>query len=477
MIFLKRLYLRAVRYKKQNGGITVWLALSFLVFLGLYQVCLQSVWKQSQRQQAEQAAEAGIFSLLSEYEPHLLEDYDLFYVDTSFRSGIEKQDELCSHLWKFIDMNLKNSLEQPMYGLQLEGVNVTDLVRATDGNGMAFYQQAVRIMKEKRGVSLAEDWLSLESWRKDADEKAEKYERHCERYKGSVVNYEAEEEEEEPEEEAFTWDGLWENFTFSMAIPYDRILSKKEVFLDTAPSHRTLSIGSGSTKTVGMLDRQWFISYLCEYLTHAQEMLEQERETGYLDYQLEYIISGENSDSGNLEKVIRKLLLMREGINYTFLLSHPDYEDKAEVLAYLLAGLTGNKVLIKSVKHLILLGWAYGESLAEIRQLLGGYDLAMIKTEDHWQVSLSGLLTMIGNPGKYDVQVKKQEGMDYEDCMRIFLMLQSEQELAMRALDIIEGELQCKKGCENIHLDHCVEALTAQLWMNGIYLERSAGYE
>lgn len=477
MTFLKRLYPKAAVYKKQAGGITVWLALSFLVFLGLYQVCLQSVWKQSQRQHAEQAVEAGMFSLLSEYEPHLLEDYDLFYIDTSFRTGTEQQDELCSHLWKFVDMNLKNTMEQSVYGIQLEGVNVKNLVRATDGNGMVFYQQAVQVMKEKTGASLAEDWLSLESWKKDADEKAERYQRHCERYEGSVVDYEAEEDEEEPEDEAFEWDGLWKNFTLSMTVPENREVSAKVIHLDTAPSHRTLSVGNGGAVSAGILDKQWFINYLCEYLTQAQEMFQEERVDGYLDYQLEYVVSGKNSDRENLEKIIEKILLMREGVNYAFLLSHPAYEDKAEVLALVLAGITGNKALIKSVKHLILLGWAYGESLAEVRQLLSGYELAMVKSEEYWQVPLSGLLSMIGNTGKYDVQVRKQEGMDYEDYMKMFLMLQSEKELAMRALDIIEGELQCKSGCEKIHVDHCIDTLTAQVWLDGIYLERSAGYE
>ena len=477
MTFLKKLYLRAARFKKQAGGITIWLALSFLVFLGLYQVCLNSVWKQSQRQQAEQAVEAGMFSLLSEYEPHLLEDYDLFYIDSSFRTGTEQKDELCSHIWKYVDMNLKNTMEQPVYGLQLKGVNVKDLVRATDENGMVFYQQAVQIMKEKTGASLAEDWLSLESWKNDADEKAERYQRHCERYKGSVVDYEAEDDEEEPEEEAFAWDGLWESFTLSMVIPKSREISEEAVHLDTVPSHRTLSMGSGKAVSTGILDKQWFISYLCEYLTQAQEMLQEKRESGYLDYQLEYVIHGRASDRENLEKTIQKLLLLREGVNYAFLLSHQAYEDKAEILAYVLAGITGNEALIKSVKHLILLGWAYGESLTEVRQLLNGCELAVIKSEDHWQVPLSGLLSMIGNPGKYDVQGKKQEGMDYEDFIKMFLMLQSEEGLAMRALDVIEGELQSKSGCEKIHLDHCIDTVTAQFWLDDIYLERSAGYE
>ena len=42
MIFLKKLFHRPVGSKKK-GSITVWLTLGFLVFLGLYLICLQSV--------------------------------------------------------------------------------------------------------------------------------------------------------------------------------------------------------------------------------------------------------------------------------------------------------------------------------------------------------------------------------------------------------------------------------------------------
>ena len=47
----------------------------------------------------------------------------------------------------------------------------------------------------------------------------------------------------------------------------------------------------------------------------------------------------------------------------------------------------------------------------------------------------------------------------------------------MRALDIMEGEVGRMEGCANLHLDHCVDYLTAQVWIEDLYLERSCGYE
>lgn len=470
MIYLRKLYPKAARYKKQSGQITVWLSLCFLVFLSLYLVCLQSVQKQFARSRAEQAVETGMFSLFSEFEPHLLEDYDLFYLDTSFRTGSERTDEICGHLWQFIGDNLLPNLE-------LQGVNVKNLVRATDAQGLVFYRQAIQVMKERTGAALAEDWLLQESRQKEYEENSRRFQEDLDTYSGSVRDYE--DEEDEIASEAYEWDGLVKSFTLSMAVPDTFTLSGKAVNPAEMPSHRDLSVGTGSPvgNEGGLAEKQWFISYLCEYFRNAQEMLPQEARDGYLDYQMEYVLCGQASDQENLEQVVQRLLLVREGVNYLFLLTHSDYSSQAELLSVLLAGRTGSESLVKSVKHLILLGWAYGESLVEVRQLLKGYELSALKSEEDWQVPLLGLLALIGNPGKYDGQDPVQKGISYELCLRGFLSIQSPETLAMRSLDVIEGELQKKEGCERIHLDHCVEMLTAQVWMDGIYLERTYGYE
>ena len=90
---------------------------------------------------------------------------------------------------------------------------------------------------------------------------------------------------------------------------------------------------------------------------------------------------------------------------------------------------------------------------------------------------MSGLLALIGDPGKYDTQDRKQQGMGYEAYLRMFLTLLSSETLAMRTLDVIEGELQLMDGCSRIHVDHCADRLTARIWFEDIYLERTYGYE
>lgn len=86
-------------------------------------------------------------------------------------------------------------------------------------------------------------------------------------------------------------------------------------------------------------------------------MAEESENDRYLDYELEYICRGNASDAQNLEETVRRILLLREGVNYGYLLTDEEAKAKAELLAVALAAVTGNEALVKGVKHLILLGW------------------------------------------------------------------------------------------------------------------------
>ena len=335
------------------------------------------------------------------------------------------------------------------------------------------------MIKEEIVLSLAEDWIFDEAFQQKLEDDSRSFQEDCEMYEGSVVDYEYEEGEEEMSSEAENWDGMWNRFTLQQVMDQPEAVSQKEISLEQVPSHRTLSRGTGTELGTEdtVLNKQLFISYLCEYMRHAADMAEEVENDRYLDYELEYICRGNASDAQNLEETVRRILLLREGVNYGYLLTDEEAKAKAELLAVVLAAVTGNEALVKGVKHLILLGWAYGESLVEVRQLLKGQEVVLIKTKEDWQVPLSGIIALMGNPGAYDEQKTEQKGMSYESFLRLFLTIQSSETLAMRGLDIIEGQLQKNAGCERIHVDHCIDRLTAQIWMDSLQMERSYRYE
>ena len=73
--------------------------------------------------------------------------------------------------------------------------------------------------------------------------------------------------------------------------------------------------------------------------------------------------------------------------------------------------------------------------------------------------------------------LQASKGLSYDLFLRMVLTFYPEERLAMGGLDVIEGELRQTEGCEKIHVDHCIEKLTAQFWMEDMELERSYQYE
>ena len=110
------------------------------------------------------------------------------------------------------------------------------------------------------------------------------------------------------------------------------------------------------------------------------------REAVSLAYEAEYILEGKSSDKENLESFLMKLFLVRMALNYVYLMG--DSAKQAEVSALAVAVTTALLIpeAAEVLKQLILLAWAAGESVVDIRALLSGSRTALMKTSDTWQL-------------------------------------------------------------------------------------------
>lgn len=94
-------------------------------------------------QPAGEALELCEYSVLSEYHRTLWERYELFYLDLGYGGGAEKTAYLNQQVEKYLNLNLKPG--------KVKALETWDYARATDQRGMAYYEQAVSVMKAKTG--------------------------------------------------------------------------------------------------------------------------------------------------------------------------------------------------------------------------------------------------------------------------------------------------------------------------------------
>ena len=81
------------------------------------------------------------------------------------------------------------------------------------------------------------------------------------------------------------------------------------------------------------LFREYLLMQFPNYCKEAKEELK---------YQAEYLISGKPSDQKNLKYVVKRLLFLREGLNYQYCLQHQNLTGAAGEFALALTGMFGN---------------------------------------------------------------------------------------------------------------------------------------
>lgn len=201
-----------------------------------------------------------------------------------------------------------------------------------------------------------------------------------------------------------------------------------------------------------MYDEYLFERFNC-YLDASEEKEKKERWCA-LEYPLEYIISGHLNDRENINDIIMKISLIREGLNLAYLITDATKRNEALSLASVLVGFTGNTAVIKAAQYLIMGVWAYGESICDLRLLFNGKTVPLIKNRENWHLSLEKLIALNfdlpDDPNK-DSDTKGIGELDYKDYLRGLLLVQDQVKKRYRTMDVIELRMMAL-GEENFRM-------------------------
>ncbi len=143
---------------------------------------------------------------------------------------------------------------------------------------------------------------------------------------------------------------------------------------------------------------------------------------------------------------------------------------EAEALAVTISALLLMPEAVEALKQMILVAWA-GESVMDLRCLLDGRKVPLVKSADKWVVSLSQLPLLLTDGGSVRGN-DSGEGVGYSDYIRMFLFLKSVPEITMRTLDCVEEALHSKHIL--FQADQCVTKLEIQ---NKIIVYKNLNYQ
>ena len=107
----------------------------------------------------------------------------------------------------------------------------------------------------------------------------------------------------------------------------------------------------------------------------------------------------------------------------------------------------------------LVLSWAFAESLYDVRQIMRGGRIPLMKTAETWHYSLDGILGSLLDDGMDDMECK--EGLSYEDYLRLLLAMTDLQSVTDRAMNLTEANIRRTPGNRHFCLDACYTALEA----------------
>lgn len=169
----------------------------------------------------------------------------------------------------------------------------------------------------------------------------------------------------------------------------------------------------------------------------------------FFNYEVEYILYGERSEKKNFIRFQTDLFLLRVGMNMIHI-----YSDPIKRQQVLEASLPFASISPFLAQFLITSAWAAAESKLDLEQLLEGEEVAFMKTKKDWQLSLDAAFS--GKKAKsksVKINIDKERGnkdskddskpfsinmLDYEDYLRLFLLLRKKDETLYRTLDLIQ---------------------------------------
>ena len=249
---------------------------------------------------------------------------------------------------------------------------------------------------------------------------------------------------------------------YSMVIPADRSISKKDIknIKNSLPS--SSAVTDRNKEDIDLLDELLVTEYISRFTYDFVENKE-----CVLDYQLEYIISGKDEDSENLYSTLNKILAIREGLNYLYILSNPQMRSAVSALATAIAAAVCIPGLNLMLEYMIIGAWSLAESVMDLKALLGGKKVPLYKDSESWQLDLEGVLS-IASSGISDDTKDSQNGVTYEAYLKFLTFLLDSKDRNYRTMDIIQAAIGSSE--EGFLMKNCIYAMDVSITSEASHL-------
>ncbi len=489
-----------------RGYLTVYLALAMTVILSLVLVLIMGVRRNTVRCEAEIAYDNSMQSVLAEYHREMWKKYDLLYIDTSYGSDEPDRGKTAAHIQDYMNENL---VETGFMSCRLRDVSISEASVPTDEDGRVFRQQVITAMREMYGIeeveALAENFAVMKDYGLDTADYTEEQKENQEAINTAEVyeeyTYETEVEDDLSDDPAAlvaaNENGRRPTHTETrtdrrrvevedVAGPANSLRSMgllplvtdtSKVSMKVLPNEDYISwrldVIEGNGMNPDIETDQLVISDLVDELLYQKYVLTKfgcftgVKKKTQMDYEVEYILFGKESDTDNLKAAVNRIMLLREAANVLFLTTDRVKNAAVTALAATVAAVTLSPELEPVIKWSVIFGWAYIETIQDLKVLLAGGKIPLIKTAESWQTDIS----MVANAALNLPVNQESTGMSYQDYLMLLMLLEDEHDKLFRTMDVMEMDIRKTEGNEYFRIDGCIDSLLTE-----VTVESADGY-
>lgn len=479
---LKRLKQMQIKSKDCNGYITIYLALSFCVITPLLLALILGAKAGTTRLQAELVADLGVDSVFAEYHKELFRQYGLFFIDDSYGASSGSVSQVERHLDDYLSYNTAEESRKKIPGyynfqrLKKQYLEIEEVSFATDEKCAVWKSQAIQYMKDKYGMSIIEDVVNNRAKVETNGLLDSNVKQNIEATNESLKEIIEQKSENEELDKGSEQDGI----SFQKVFDAIRQWKSQQIlgmviengsFISQTAFNRQKTVSGRNEKNLcnegsGIRNEENRADEFTDDLLYDAYIMEKygnyrvPKSDSYLSYETEYILFGNERDMDNLSACAQKLLLMREISNYIYL-NTKDESKKAQVKGICMAvcSLCGVPELSEVFTQVTLGLWAYAEAVTDVKTLLQGGKVPLMKEKGDWNLSLLQMLMPdawrnTGNDGSNNMTA-----LSYEDYLRLLLSFMNQDEKMYRSLDVVELDIRKTGGNENFRIDQCIDAI------------------
>lgn len=191
---------------------------------------------------------------------------------------------------------------------------------------------------------------------------------------------------------------------------------------------------------------------------------DEERTKETVPYAREYLITGQTNPKDALWSVVNRLFFVRTMINFLYVEKDAEMQAKSLETATALAAPLMAEAFIPAIQNGILLILSLEEACVDITALLEGRCVPVFKDQSNFQIKYLEICTAgrelflkkaKAYPKSEDKMKMRNNQLNYDQYLWLFMMMNSWKSLYERTLDIIQFDLR-ERYNQTFNIDQCI---------------------